>query len=39
MVSFSKQEDSQRLHDFMVGMEEEIWQGLGIPYNKMNVCS
>ena len=39
MVSFCKQEDSQALHDFMIGMEEEIWQGLNIPYQKLNVCS
>ncbi len=39
MVSFCKPEDSQKTHDFMIDMEEKIWQGLGIPYQKMNVCS
>lgn len=39
MISFCKSDDSQKLHDFMVSIEEEIRQWLGIPYNKMNVCS
>lgn len=39
MVCFCKQEDSQKLHDEMVAVEEEIWQGLKIPYQKLNVCS
>lgn len=39
MVSFCKNNESQSLHDFMIGMEEEIWQGLKIPYQKVNVCS
>ena len=39
MVSFCKPEESQKLHDFMIGVEEEIWQWLQIPYQKVNVCS
>lgn len=39
MVVFCKPEESQKMHDFMVNIEEDIWQGLGIPYQKMNVCS
>lgn len=39
MVVFSKPEDSQKMHDEMVAIEEEIWQGLWIPYQKVNVCS
>lgn len=39
MVSFCKADESQKLHDFMIKMEEDIWQGLKIPYQKMNVCS
>jgi len=39
MVSFCKAEESQKLHDFMVSVEEEIRQWLNIPYEKMNVCS
>lgn len=39
MVCFSKSEKSWEMHNFMVWVEEEIWQGLWIPYQKMNVCS
>jgi seryl-tRNA synthetase len=39
MVVFCKQEESKKMHDFMVGIEENIWQELKIPYRKMNVCS
>lgn len=39
MVCFCKQEDSQKLHNEMVAAEEEIWQELKIPYQKLNVCS
>lgn len=39
MVCFCRKEDSQKLHDEMVAIEEEIWQGLWIPYQKLNVCS
>lgn len=39
MVAFCKNNESQKLHDFMVWVEEEVWQDFWIPYNKMNVCS
>jgi len=39
MVSFCKWEDSQKLHDFMIWVEEEIWEWLNIPFQKVNVCS
>ncbi len=39
MVAFCKQEESKKIHDFMVDIEEEVWQELWIPYQKMNVCS
>jgi seryl-tRNA synthetase len=39
MVCFCKASESQKLHDFMVSVEEEVWQELKIPYKKMNVCS
>ena len=39
MVVFCKPEDSQEIHDMMVACEEEIWQSLKIPYQKLNVCS
>ncbi len=39
MVVFCKNDESQVMHDFMVWVEEEVRQELGIPYNKMNICS
>ncbi|MFK7779530.1 MAG: serine--tRNA ligase [Candidatus Gracilibacteria bacterium] len=39
MVVFCKPEESQKMHDFMVEIEEDVWKTLNIPYNKMNVCS
>ncbi len=39
MVVFCKPEEWQKMHDFMVSIEEEVWQELKIPYNKLNVCS
>ncbi len=39
MVCFCKPEESWKVHDFMVSIEEEVWQELKIPYKKMNVCS
>jgi len=39
MVVFCKAGEAQKMHDFMVSVEEEIWQELKIPYNRMNVCS
>jgi len=39
MVTFCKPEESQKMHDYMVSIEEKIWQNLGIPYQKLNVCS
>lgn len=39
MVTFCKPDESKKMHDFMIGLEEDIWQGLWIPYQKVNVCS
>ena len=39
MVTFCKSDESWKMHDFMIWIEEEIWQGLKIPYQKLNVCS
>lgn len=39
MVCFCKKEDSRKLHDEMVQIEEQIWQWLKIPYRKVNICS
>ncbi len=37
MVAFCKNTESQKVHDFMIKMEEDIWKGLKIPYQK-NEC-
>jgi seryl-tRNA synthetase len=39
MVTFCKQDESQKMHDYMIGLEEKIWQDMKIPYRKVNVCS
>ncbi len=39
MVCFCKKEDSSKLHEEMVAVEESIWQWLKIPYQKLNICS
>ena len=39
MFSFCKPEDSEREHEFLVSIEEELMQGLEIPYRVMNICA
>jgi len=39
MVSFVKPEDSYKEHELLVEIEEEIYQDLGIPYQKMLICT
>jgi seryl-tRNA synthetase len=39
MVCFCRPEDSKKLHNEMTKIEEDIWQGLWIPYQKLNICS
>ncbi len=39
MVVFCKNDESQKMHDYMITIEENIWKGLKIPYQKLNVCS
>lgn len=39
MVVFCKPEDSGKIHDMMVACEEEIWQAMKIPYQKINIAS
>jgi len=39
MVVFCKPEESASMHNTMVQIEEEVWQSLKIPYQKVNVCS
>lgn len=39
MVVFCKPEDSRKMHDFMVSIEQEVWEELWIPYQKVNIAS
>jgi seryl-tRNA synthetase len=39
MFTFTRPEDSREEHDFLVSIEEEIVQGLGLPYRLVNVCT
>lgn len=39
MVTFVKPEDSWKEHEFLVSIEEEIYQELWIPYQKLNICT
>ena len=39
MVVFCKNNESKKMHDFMIDIEEEVWQWLWIPYQKVNICS
>jgi seryl-tRNA synthetase len=39
MVCFCRPEVSQDIHNKMVSFEEEIWWSLGIPFNRVNICS
>ena len=39
MFVFSKPEDSINQHQFLLSLEEEIMQKLGIPYRLINICT
>lgn len=39
MFIFSKPEDSIKEHQFLLSIEEEIMQKLGIPYRVINICT
>ncbi len=39
MFVFCLPGESERLHDYMLGVEERIYQGLGIPYRVVDVCA
>lgn len=39
MYAFTLPEESQAMHERIVGIEEEIWQALGIPYHKINIAA
>ena len=39
MFAFAEPEQSDALHEEMVGIEEEIFQGLGLPYRVVDICT
>src|ERR687898_2614836 len=39
MFGFTAPEQSDAMHEEMLGIEEEIFQGLGLPYRVMDICT
>ena len=39
MFAFAEPEQSEALHEEMLGIEEEIFGGLGIPYRVVDICT
>lgn len=39
MFAFAEPEQSEAIHEEMVGIEEEIFQGLGLPYRVVDICT
>jgi seryl-tRNA synthetase len=39
MFAFTTPEQSEALHDEMVEIEEQIFQGLGLPYRVVDICT
>ncbi|MCA1718155.1 MAG: serine--tRNA ligase [Actinobacteria bacterium] len=39
MFAFAEPEQSEALHEEMLGIEEEIFTGLGIPYRVVDICT
>ncbi|HXF44361.1 MAG TPA: serine--tRNA ligase [Candidatus Paceibacterota bacterium] len=39
MFAFTKPEDSPEVHRMLLEMEEKLWQGLGIPYRVVEMCT
>ncbi len=39
MFAFTTPEQSDALHEEMVGIEERIFQGLGLPYRVVDICT
>lgn len=39
MFCYTTPDDSRRMHDELLGLEEELWQGLGIPYRVLQMCT
>lgn len=39
MFIYCKPEDSERLHEYLLQMEEKIYQELGLPYRVLEMCT
>lgn len=39
MFSFCKKEDSKKMHEKFLELEEEFWTSLGIPYRVLEMCT
>jgi seryl-tRNA synthetase len=39
MFAFTTPEQSEEMHNEMVGIEERIFQGLGLPYRVVDICT
>lgn len=39
MFIYCKPEDSNKMHDYLLSMEEKIYQNLGIPYRVLKQCT
>ena len=39
MFAYTKPEDSPGIHDRLLKIEEKLWQGLGIPYRVVEMCT
>jgi seryl-tRNA synthetase len=39
MVVYATPEDSDKEHDFMLSLEEQLMKGLGLPYQVIKMCS
>lgn len=39
MFSYCKPEDSEKEHEYLVSLEEKLMQGLGLPYQVVNICA
>lgn len=39
MFSYCRPEDSEKEHEYLVSLEEKLMQGLGLPYQVVNICA
>ncbi|MFA4972787.1 MAG: serine--tRNA ligase [bacterium] len=39
MFAFTSPEESEKIHDKFLSLEEELFQGLGIPYRVLDICT